>query len=82
MRGCLSRAERREVQQRLIERGYDIGQPDGMIGARTRTAIESFQQAAGLAVDGRAGVRVLRGLQAPTPVQENPASESNEPPVE
>jgi lytic murein transglycosylase len=81
----LSRAERREVQQRLIERGYDIGQPDGMIGPRTRTAIESFQKSAGLAVDGRAGVRVLRGLQTSAPVKETPASgpnEANEPPVE
>jgi lytic murein transglycosylase len=81
----LSRAERREVQQRLIERGYDIGQPDGMIGPRTRTAIESFQQSAGLAVDGRAGARVLRALQTPAPPKENPArdtNEANEPPVE
>ncbi|MDP9200281.1 MAG: lytic murein transglycosylase, partial [Pseudomonadota bacterium] len=76
----LSRAERREVQQRLIERGYDIGQPDGMIGPRTRTAIESFQKSAGLSVDGRAGVRVLRGLQTSAPLKGNPASDSKEPP--
>lgn len=62
----LSRAERREVQRRLIERGYDIGEPDGIIGARTRAAIESFQQSAGLTVDGRAGARLLRALQTAT----------------
>ncbi len=78
----LSRAERREVQQRLIERGHDIGQPDGIIGARTRTAIESFQRSAGLFVDGRAGVRVLRALQTSPPLKENAASNPNEPPVE
>ena len=78
----LSRAERREVQQRLIERGYDIGQADGIIGARTRAAIESFQQSAGLPVDGRAGARVLRALQASTPPKENTVSESGEPPVQ
>jgi lytic murein transglycosylase len=78
----LSRAERREVQQRLIERGYDIGQPDGVIGARTRTAIESFQKSEGLSVDGRAGARVLRALRTSAPVKQQPASGPNEPPVE
>ena len=63
----LSRAERREVQQRLVDRGFDIGQPDGVIGARTRAAIESFQAAAGLQVDGRAGMRVLEALRRSEP---------------
>jgi lytic murein transglycosylase len=78
----LSRAERREVQQRLIERGYDIGEPDGVIGARTRTAIESFQKSEGLSVDGRAGARVLRALRTSAPVKAQPASGPNEPRVE
>jgi hypothetical protein len=75
----LSRAERREVQQRLMERGFDIGRPDGIIGARTRTAIESFQKSAGLSVDGRAGARVLRALQVSPPAQADPANESLKP---
>jgi lytic murein transglycosylase len=58
----LSRAERREVQQRLVERGFDIGMVDGMIGPRTRAAIEAFQASVGLPVDGRAGARVLKAL--------------------
>ncbi|NQW83729.1 MAG: lytic murein transglycosylase, partial [Alcaligenaceae bacterium] len=33
-----SRAERREVQQRLVDRGYDIGEIDGMIGTKSRAA--------------------------------------------
>ena len=78
----LSRAERREVQRLLIDRGYDIGEPDGIIGARTRGAIESFQQSAGLSVDGRAGARVLHALQAAAPAKENPASESSAAPVQ
>ena len=60
----LSRAERRELQQRLIDRGYDVGAADGAIGPRTRAAIEAYQQSAGLPVDGRAGQRVLRSLSA------------------
>jgi lytic murein transglycosylase len=63
----LSRSERREVQQRLIERGFDIGAIDGMIGPRTRAAIEAFQISAGLPVDGRAGARVLKALKEATP---------------
>ncbi len=59
----LSRAARREVQQLLNERGYDVGEPDGIIGPRTRAAISAFQTAAGLPVDGRAGGRVLNSLK-------------------
>jgi lytic murein transglycosylase len=60
----LSRAERRELQRLLIARGHDIGAVDGVIGTRTRKAIEAFQAASGLEVDGRAGRRVLDALQA------------------
>jgi len=60
----ISRAERRELQELLIARGYDIGQPDGLVGARTRAAIEAFQSSAGLAVDGHAGARVLNALKS------------------
>jgi lytic murein transglycosylase len=68
----LTRAERRELQQLLIDRGYDIGEPDGIIGQRTRDAIKVFQASAGLPVDGYAGARVLRALKAsatPAPPQ-------------
>jgi len=63
----LSRAERREVQQRLIERGDDIGAVDGMIGAKTRAAIREFQASIGMSADGRAGARVLEALRAAAP---------------
>ncbi len=59
----LSRAERRELQELLLGRGYDIGDADGMIGSRTRAAIETYQAAAGLPVDGHAGQRVLKSLR-------------------
>lgn len=63
----LSRAERREVQERLIARGFDIGAADGAIGPRTRAAITAFQSLAGLPPDGRAGQRVLGALRTSTP---------------
>lgn len=61
----ISRAERRELQELLIARGFDIGAADGAIGPRTRKAIEAFQASAGLAADGRAGAKVLRALREP-----------------
>lgn len=60
----LSRAERRELQQLLIERGHDIGAADGMIGARTREALKQEQLRLGLTADGRAGQRALVALRA------------------
>jgi membrane-bound lytic murein transglycosylase B len=63
----LSRAERRELQERLNARGFDVGAPDGVVGPRTRAAIEAFQAAAGLPVDGHAGMRVLGALRASRP---------------
>lgn len=60
----LSRAERRELQRLLIARGYDVGEPDGMIGARTRQALQAAQRELGLPPDGRAGQKALKALKA------------------
>jgi lytic murein transglycosylase len=60
----LSRAERKEVQEQLLRRGYDVGEADGAIGARTRQAISEYQAHLGLTRDGRAGGRVLDALRA------------------
>ena len=60
----LSRVDRREVQTRLTERGYDLqGKIDGVIGDKTREAITDFQSKAGLRPDGRASVSVLAALR-------------------
>ncbi|MNO95123.1 putative peptidoglycan binding domain protein [compost metagenome] len=60
----LSRAERKELQKLLIGRGHDIGEPDGMIGDKTRRAIQAEQGRLGLQpADGRAGQKVLRALR-------------------
>ncbi len=61
----LSRADRREVQTRLVGRGYDLqGKIDGVIGDKTREAIVDFQGKAGLKPNGRASVSVLTALRA------------------
>lgn len=76
----LSRAERREVQRLLSERGYDVGQIDGLIGAQTRAAISDVQARLGWDMDGRAGRRLLEHLRrhAPPPAFP-PPSDSDSP---
>jgi len=60
----LARVERRELQTRLVQRGYDLqGKIDGVIGDKTREAIVDFQQRNGLKADGRASVAVLNALR-------------------
>jgi lytic murein transglycosylase len=59
----LSRAERRELQTLLNKHGYDVGEPDGAVGTKTKAAIADFEGKNGLKVDGRAGVKVLEALR-------------------
>ena len=51
----LSRGERLELQQLLARHGYDVGEPDGHLGAKTRAAIRDFQRNGCPAVPPRAG---------------------------
>lgn len=59
----LSRAERRELQTLLARRGYDVGQPDGAIGNKTKEAVADFEGKVGLPVNGRASAKVLQALR-------------------
>ena len=59
----LARVERRELQERLAGKGFDIGNRDGVMGTKTRAAIASFQQSLGRKPDGRASESVLKALQ-------------------
>jgi lytic murein transglycosylase len=60
----LSRDERLELQQLLARRGYDVGEPDGRLGAKTRAAIRAFQARNGTIPDGFASAVVLDKLRA------------------
>ena len=59
----LDRAQRRELMQLLARRGYDIGEPDGRIGSKTRDAIKDFERRSGMAPTGRPGGKVLNALR-------------------
>lgn len=45
--GAETRAERREIQARLNELGFDAGTPDGIFGPQTREAMRGYQQSIG-----------------------------------
>jgi peptidoglycan lytic transglycosylase B len=61
----LTVAERYELQQLLGQRGFDIGEPDGRIGPRTRIAIRNFQVTTGQIPDGFPSSHVLDRLRQP-----------------
>lgn len=56
-------ADRQELQRRLTAAGFDTEGSDGVIGAKTRAAIESFQRARGLPVTGEPSLDLLRRLR-------------------
>jgi membrane-bound lytic murein transglycosylase B len=61
---ALSVAERFELQQLLVNRGFDVGgEPDGQLGPKSRTAIMNFQVAAGMVPDGFASSTLLDKLR-------------------
>jgi lytic murein transglycosylase len=59
----LSRAQRRELQQLLAARGYDVGEPDGKVGQKTRDAIKAVESQIGMRQTGRPGGKVLQALK-------------------
>jgi membrane-bound lytic murein transglycosylase B len=62
----LSLAERYELQQLLVSRGFDVGgDPDGQLGPKSRVAIMNFQVTAGLVPDGFASSMLLDRLRTP-----------------
>lgn len=64
----LARSERVELQMLLAQRKYDVGEPDGVIGRRTREAIRGYQKGAGMKPDGFATLALLQSLrQSPVP---------------
>ena len=60
----LSRAERLELQQLLVQRGFYRGTPDGQFGGQTREALRGFQASIGTPADGFASSDVLQRLRS------------------
>ncbi len=60
----LLKKERIALQKRLASLGYHITDFDGIIGPESREAIRRYQQDQGLAIDGFAGLYLLRHVIA------------------
>ncbi|TWO73416.1 lytic murein transglycosylase [Caenimonas sedimenti] len=61
----LSRAQVRELQAWLLQRGHTLVTPDGVAGRNTRDAIEAERTRKGLPPGRRAGQRTMRLLMQP-----------------
>lgn len=61
----LNRSQVHEIQNILIQKGFDPGDVDGYIGSETREAIRNFQRSEGLAVTGNPNEQTLRALAPP-----------------
>jgi len=53
----------RNIQSGLTQLGYAPGPADGVLGAKTRTAIRAYQQNHGLLVDGEATAPLAEHIQ-------------------
>ncbi|MFC7574809.1 peptidoglycan-binding protein [Klenkia terrae] len=51
------------LQERLLELGYDAGRADGILGAETESGLRGFQRDYGLTVDGTCGPGTMRALR-------------------
>jgi N-acetylmuramoyl-L-alanine amidase len=52
-----------QLQERLLEMGYDPGRCDGVYGQRTARAVAQFQREVGLDPDGSCGPQTLNALR-------------------
>ncbi len=58
----LSASEMKILQTKLEERGYNVGEIDGILGAKTRIAVQDIQQKLGLPADAWPNMALLNAL--------------------
>ena len=58
----LSASEMKTIQIKLTARGYDVGAIDGILGAKTRAAVQNIQQKLGMAADAWPNMALLNAL--------------------
>lgn len=77
----ISRQQARDIQQGLLNAGYDIGAVDGIIGDNTRIAIQQYQSSRDIfPADGRAGQKfygLIAGHSSNNKVPSNTYSNSS-----
>ena len=60
---ALTFSERKELQRRLMQAGFDTQKVDGRIGPVTINAVRAYQKAKGLTPDGYASLTLLKHLR-------------------
>ena len=60
---ALSRSEKKELQVRLTQAGFNTHGVDGMLGPATLSALWAYQRSVGMIPDGYASIDVLRRLR-------------------
>jgi len=58
----LGQAEIRQLQVALREKGFDVGEADGVLGPRTKNALMQFQQRQGFQASGRLDQQTVAAL--------------------
>ncbi|WP_163580108.1 N-acetylmuramoyl-L-alanine amidase [Gracilibacillus saliphilus] len=71
----------RQVQQKLNDRGYSSGTVDGIFGPMTRRAVEAYQHANGLDVDGIVGRMTWNSLFSISHPGNNDGDQSDNEPI-
>jgi localization factor PodJL len=56
-----------KTQELLMKQGFNIGVPDGRMGARTANAIRLFEMQSGMKVTGQVSAALLEALEKATP---------------
>lgn len=60
----LTKADRKELQERLTALGFDTDGVDGVIGPNSRAAISDYQRSQGLPTTGEPSIELLRRLRS------------------
>jgi peptidoglycan hydrolase-like protein with peptidoglycan-binding domain len=84
--GQLGRRGVRQVQQALNKSGHRVGRPDGIMGPRTREALQSYQKSKGMQASGKInqqtlsdlGVQVAQGNQGRQPSNQGNNNQPNQ----
>ncbi|MDT0619942.1 peptidoglycan-binding domain-containing protein [Salinisphaera sp. P385] len=74
----LGRAEIREIQSRLNERGFGAGREDGLMGPNTANAIRDYQKRANIPVTGRPSKTLIESLRTNKSIKQERSSSSNQ----
>jgi len=58
----ISRERVLQLQQNLNTLGYDAGEPDGVPGPMTRSAVSRYQQSKGVIADGYLDAGIIKAI--------------------